>query len=186
MTSHSMNKLNHYLGLWQKEIIFNIQVLNHVTLLLLFRITFPTDLVLLINWYYIFCLINEIPILSCSDSLSVLLTKKGLFYSGHRSSHLSYFKKIDPIDPSSIISIACGGNDLYVLTKQEIWLYTVPSHRSNYDIQRIIIQLEDLYPLKELKCGESHMLLLTGKGLYGYGSNLFGQVGTGEDTNYIH
>lgn len=93
-----MNKLHSYLYLYQKEIIFNIKVINHFTFSMFIPYYFPKELILLINWYYIEYQLHYLPTISCGYYNSLLLTKQGLFISGRNKkphNHIDYFQPAD-------------------------------------------------------------------------------------------
>lgn len=190
-----MNKaaLTHYLGVWKEEILLNIKVLNFVTTILFCTINFPPELILLINWFYLECKLNELrnPMISCGNGHTFLLKERVLYSCGDNNyrqlgslifKYRNVFTKV--IDDDELFSISCGGSHTMLNTYKGVYSCgdnsfgqlglknkkdEGPFHRVRGLPKNIII--------KSVKCGDNHTVVLTSHGLYGCGSNKNGELG---------
>lgn len=131
--------------------------------------------------YELFSKIDLLDVISfsCGKHHSMVLTQNGLFISGKytQKTKSSFFRKFD-FSHMNVISFSCSKYCFMVLTTNGLFHFSettgeIKDIRKKIDIKNVI----------SFACGSNHAIIRTKEGLYGYGSNIYGQIGIGESTN---
>src|SRR5580693_6434843 len=129
---------------------------------------------------------------------SFIITEDGLYSFGYNNfgqlglgnnTHQNIPHKITQFNSNTIVSIACGGNHSFVLTKDGLYSFGCNyngelglGNNTNQNIAHKITQFNS-DTIVSIACGCNHSLVLTKDGLYSFGYNEYGQLGLGNNTD---
>lgn len=181
--------INHYLRVFQSDVLFLLECLNYLTMSLLYSVIFPEELIFLIISIYIKSRISSIghSRITNGSNHTYITTSDGLYCTGDNQygqlglkediSMINTFKKVDE-SLGHPIFVQCGYNNSYLLTDKALYVCGIHEnlfYNNNYGYTVI----EEIIPSSviTLQCGASHALLLTTHGLFGKGHNDLGQLG---------
>lgn len=182
----------YYLGLYQQEIIFNIQVLNYLAFL--FFIDFPVDLIRIITYYFvdISIPINSKMTVSVGCNYSYLLKNGRLYSCGENKlgqlglGDTMCRNEFIEMDVSDVIAVSCGSYHSLVLTKKGLFAcgsngagnLGICSYLDKELLTKCTFSDNNCSNIIKFGCGYRHSLVLTkSNGLLGCGQNYNGQLG---------
>ena len=115
---------------------------------------------------------------SCGKHHSIVFTQNGLFISGKytKNNTIPKFKKLNTTGVN-VISFSGGKYCSMILTTTGLYYCSTITKEINEIRKRI-----DIKDIISFSCGNEHAIIKTKEGLYGYGSNIYGQIGLGEST----
>lgn len=188
---------DYQIPLIKNDILLIIKCLNHVSINFSLSLYIPKELIILITWIYIECRLHKYIKLSLGGRHAFLTTPNYTYCCGSngygqlsksKKNHIIEWVKChhDILYNGNHRFIKCGKYHTFVYNNNG--LYSAGRNkdgqlgRGNYEhseFTRILIDGSYDFSVNTLSCGYKFTLLLTNRGLYGCGSNKFGQLGTG-------